>query len=70
MQLAVTAQKFSQRPSQLLGIEDESIALSFDVKVAMTLHDHEQEEKADAEERFLKVLGTALNVQLVQEIGG
>lgn len=41
LQVAATAQRFSQRPSKLLGILDESIALDLDTSAAVALQQHE-----------------------------
>lgn len=41
--LAITANKFGQRPSGILGILDEAIALDFDVAAARCLVKHENQ---------------------------
>jgi len=41
--LALTANKFSQRPSALLGLRDETVALDFDIAAAFRLHEFEAE---------------------------
>jgi hypothetical protein len=40
--VAVTAERFSQRPSTLLGLLDEAPALDFDMACAYALHEREQ----------------------------
>ena len=47
LQVAAAGQKFSKRPSKLLGILDESIALDFDITAAVALQRHEDERAKD-----------------------
>ena len=50
-----------------MGIVDRSIALAFDIEVAMALDDERSEERTNAEKRQLEILAAATNVALTQE---
>lgn len=54
--LAVTANRFNRRASELLGILDDTIALAFDVECAQVLHDDDNERQ----EAMLAAMGLSV----------
>lgn len=55
--LAVTAQKFGQRPSRLLGIADRGVALELDTVAALALDAREVELRDDLAARIANAVG-------------
>ncbi len=45
--VALTGHKFGQRPSRLLGVDDEALALDFDVAATLKLQEWQDEREAE-----------------------
>lgn len=52
--VALTAHKFAQRPSTLLGVDDDALALDFDVAAMLRLQEWQDERES---ERWTATMG-------------
>lgn len=56
----MTARNFSQRPSELFGIEDSTVAMAFDIAATVALFDNDQQLAQLAEARQIQFLTAAM----------
>jgi hypothetical protein len=65
--LSLTGRNFGKRPSEILGIENEIVALDFDLACSLRLLEHDNEAETDRFKILAKMLGAEVKDDQVQE---
>jgi hypothetical protein len=55
--LSLTGRNFGKRPSEILGIENEIVALDFDLACTLRLLEHDNEAETDRFKILARILG-------------
>ncbi len=58
--LSLTGRNFGKRPSEILGIENEHVALDFDLACTLRLMRHDNEAEVDRFKILAKMLGAEM----------
>ena len=62
----MVGRNFGQRPSELFGIEDNAVAMAFDIAATVALFDNDQQLAQMAEARQMQFLTAAMTGQVPQ----